>query len=182
MSNCPHIITMMIGIPNSGKTTQVSELIRQDMVPTYNIFSLNRLRLEFAAKNKIIEPVPEHQEPSAEDYVTAFEYCSDNSEFNAFQKGVWYEMLEKAQNFQVPIYMDNMHLIARHRKAMIRDLQGMGLTVRGVYTEVSLGEAINRNAEAKGVPTRVIERAYADLEVPEGIEFDEFVHIDTEME
>lgn len=182
MSNCPHIITMMIGIPNSGKTTQVAELIRQDQVPTYNIFSLNRLRLAFAAKNGIIEEVPEHLEPSAEAYVKAFEYCADNSDFNAYQKGIWYEMLEKANTFQVPIYLDNMHLIARHRRSMIADLRAQGLTVRGVFTEVGLHEAINRNTTAKGVPTRVIERAYSDLEVPEGTEFDEFVHIDTEME
>lgn len=179
----PHIVTVLVGVPASGKTTQIGELVRDDQVDTYSHFSLNKLRLEYAVKNEIIPYAPEGVEPDPETYATAYKYCSetDPQGFNSFQKGVWLEMLEKAQKFEVPIYVDNMHLIKRHRRIMIEDIRSYGLTVRGVYTEVSLREALKRNSNSKQLPENVIHEAMSRLEVPDESEFDAFVHVDTEM-
>lgn len=178
-----HLVTVLIGVPASGKTTQIGELVRDDQVDTYSHFSLNKLRLEYALKNDVIDYAPEGVEPDPETYAKAFKYCSEDDPqgFNAFQKGVWLEMLEKAQKFEVPIYVDNMHLIKRHRRIMVEDIRGYGLTVRGVYTEVSLGEALRRNANSKKLPEQIIHDAMSRLDEPEAEEFDDFIHVDTEM-
>jgi hypothetical protein len=169
------LVTLFIGAGACGKTQSLYELaVEQDRFPHYNVWSLNQCRYDFAANADVIRRILPMEEPTPEEYKLAFDHCQDDKNlaaFSEYQQGELAAMVDKAANYEIPLYLDGMHLRSKYRKPFIESMTGRGLTVRGAYANCSLDVALQRNELGHNIDPSHIKKQFGMLDVPEESEF-----------
>lgn len=159
-------IIMMVGISGSGKTTYVRELAANLGTDLYNIYSLNHQRLLYAhAAEKIETKYRAWQEPTAEDYRIAFDHAAaNNRNFLDLTSKLLTEYLKKAQNFGMPLIVDNMNLSEPGRYHSYKTAAKYKLPVYLHVMDTPLNVCLARNATTKELDADVLEKQYELLQ------------------
>jgi len=173
------IMVILIGFSSSGKTALVRQMIRDQESDYYNLFSLNRLRIEWAksdAGGRIIPHYDFWTEPTPEHYAAAFAECISNEQFNDWCHRYNRRVMHDAADYGTRLYIDNMNLTRGGRRRIVRAAHKLGIQVTGVFVDTDYDTCLARNAEGRKLDLSVMETHRARMEVPTPDEFDQFQH------
>lgn len=179
MDKDPGQMYLMVGYSSSGKTKLVRDSIRDQTSDYYNLFSLNRLRIEWAAQERggnLIPQYPFWDEPTPEHYATAFNACISNEQFNDWCHRYNRRVMHDAADYGTRLYVDNMNLTRGGRRRIVRAAHKLGIQVTGVFVDTDYETCLERNAVGRRLDRSVMESHRGRMEPPSADEFDALIH------
>lgn len=166
---------LLIGPSGSGKSTLCQQLIDEQVDPFYNVYSLNRQRLVWAAQRKIIRSYEFWEEPDPEDYTKAFDLAArTSSEFGTWSFRYYRRLMHDAQDSGTPLYIDQMNLKEKTRREYTKAGRKFGLQVMGVHVDTPYETCLERNTRSQRLPDGVMKEHFDHYELPIRAEFDEY--------
>lgn len=148
-------VSMLIGVPGSGKSTWAEKIIRQTAGEVRYIST---------------DAIREQRFGDVAD-------MSHNAEVFMIMKN----SLQAAIKSGLPVILDATFVTAAERSQYIKLAKSHGAEVTAYYSKVGLDEALQRNAKReRKVPPAVIRERFAELEEPTAAEgFDRIVILDS---